>query len=140
MLAPTTASAATTREIVPFQGTIRGCSGERIVTVRGQLLLITRFSEDPSGGFHAIIVFVPRRITAVSSSGVTYRVVGGDRQAFYFRLRSGRETATFTRTVEFPIISEGGEDQLLTRTTFHSTMSANGVITVVDKFSEMCVG
>jgi hypothetical protein len=137
MIAPAVASAATTRETVPFQATIVGCSGER-VRVSGQLLLISQFTEDPNGGFHDVFVLVPTHVMGVSSSGLTYRVVGGDRSTFQV---SGRGTLTFTNTDQFMIISQDGEDQLLIRFTFHVTVTATGeTTTVVDKFSAKCVG
>ena len=137
MIAPPPASAATTRETVPFRTTIVGCSGER-VRVSGQLLLISHFTEDSGGGFHDVFVLVPRQVIGVSASGVTYRVVGGDRSTFHV---SGRGTETFTNTDQFMIVSQGGEDNLLTRFTFHVTVNANGeTTTVVDRFSGKCVG
>ena len=137
MIAPLAASAATTRETVPFQSTFDGCSGDT-VTVSGQLLLISTFTDTPSGGFHDVFVLVPRSVRGVSSSGVAYKVVGGDRSTFSV---NGQGTETFTNTDQFMVISQDGEDNLLTRFTFHVTVNANGeTTTIVDSFSAKCVG
>lgn len=137
MVAAPAALATTFREIVPFRTTVEGCSGER-VRVRGELLLISHFTEDSNGGFHDHFTLVPRHVKGVSASGVVYRVVGGDRFTFS---GSGSGTETFTNTDQFMIISEGGEDNLLIRFTFHVTVDASGETTsFVDKFSAKCVG
>ncbi len=137
MIALPVASATTTREIVSFRQTFQGCSGET-VRVRGELLLIFHFTEDSNGGFHDHFSLVPRHVRGVSSSGVTFKVVGGDRSTFNV---SGQGTETFTTTSQFMIISQGGVDNLLIRFTFHVTINANGeTASVVDNFSAKCVG
>ncbi len=131
------ASATTDRETIPFRTTVRSCSGE-LVRVSGELLLISHFTEDSGGGFHFHFTLVPRHVRGVSPSGVSYKAVGGDR---FTSNVSGSGTETFTNTDQFLLISEGSEDNLLVRFTFHITVNANGeVTTVVDNFSEKCVG
>ena len=137
LVAPPVASATTTREIVPFRTNIQACSGE-VFTVSGDLLLISHFTADSNNGFHDHFSLVPRHVGGVSATGISYKVVGGDRSTFNV---SGKGTVTFTNTDQFMIISEGSADNLLIRFTFHITVSPDGgTSTVVVKFSEKCVG
>ena len=136
-VAPLVASATTNRDTVPFRTTILNCSGE-LVRVRGELLLISHFTEDSNGGFHDHFSLVPRHVKGISPSGVSYKVVGGDRSTFNV---NGQGTETFTNTDQFMIISQSGEDNLLIRFTFHITVNGSeGRSTTVDNFSEKCVG
>jgi hypothetical protein len=137
LFAAPVASATTSREIVPFRSTERTCSGERL-RVSGELLLISHFTEDSNGGFHVHFTLVPRHVRGVTPSGVSYKVVGGDRLIFN---GSGHGTEMFTNTGQFMMISEGGDDNFLFRFTLHVTVNPNGETTSeVDNFSVKCVG
>jgi hypothetical protein len=137
LVATPTASATTERDVVRFRTNVTACSGET-VRLRGELLLISHFTEDSTGGFHAHFSLVPRDVTGVSESGVRYRAVGGQR--FTFNV-SGSETVTDTFTEQFLVISQGGDDNLLVRTTIHVTVTPEGEVTAfVDNFSSICVG
>jgi hypothetical protein len=137
LLFPSTASAVTDRTIVGYAANIESCSGE-IISVRGELLLITHVTEDSSGGLHAQVTFVPREVLGVSASGTRYREVVGQRQRFNI---SGQGTLTETFTTEFFLISEGGSDNLLERATVHVTITPDGDVTAfVNNVSFECVG
>jgi hypothetical protein len=137
LLLPSTASAVTDRTTVSYGAVIESCSGENI-SLSGELLLITHVTEDSSGGLHAEVTFVPRKILGVSASGTRYREVVGQRQRFTI---SGQGTLTETFTTEFMLISQGGEDNLLERATAHVTITPNGDVTAfVNNVSFECVG
>ena len=137
LLIPSTASASTDREIVPFRTTTSTCSAGEEVRLRGELLLISHFVRDSSGGLHAHFSLVPRHVRGVSTAGTLYKAVGGLRNTFN---RSGHGTRTFTFTTQFMLISQGPKDNLLLRETIHVTRRNGRTTADVDHFSVKCVG
>lgn len=98
------------------------CTGETVV-LTGKILVIFHQTEDGAGGFHETLMLVPRGITATGTSGTRYRAVGGHSDSF--NTGPGRAT-TFTLTVMFSVVSEGGTDNFVGKATVHFTVNANG--------------
>ena len=131
------ASAATQRQLVPFHTTVVACSGER-VHLSGQVLLIDHFVQDAHGGFHDTFTLVPRHVTGVSSSGVVYHAVGGQRDTSSV---SGSEKLTDTFTSQFIVVSENGDQNLQVVDTAHITITPDDDVTAFfSHFRSRCVG
>src|SRR6187455_3196768 len=124
----------TDRVIVPFETVITGCNGEDVF-VSGELLLISQTTIDDSGGIHFQSTLVPRHVRGVGLvTGTVYKAVGGDRS--HFNADADFAPLTFTNTDMFNLVSQGGTNNLQLKFTFHVTVNANGVETVVvDHFS-----
>lgn len=131
------ASAATSRELVPFRTTVTACSGER-VHLSGQVLLIDNFFFS-GDRFHDNFTLVPRHVTGTSESGVAYHAVGGLRETF--NVTSSGKVITDTFTTQFIVVSENGDGNTLIVEALHITVAANGEITAFfDHFQARCVG
>ena len=129
----------TERVTEPFETIITACNGEDVF-LSGELLLIFHTTFDARGGIHDKFTLVPRHVRGVGSvTGTAYKAVGGQRS--HFNADADFAPLNFTETSMFNLVSQGGTDNLQIRFTFHVTVNANGVETVVvDHFSAKCVG
>ena len=129
----------TERVTEPFETVITACNGEDVF-LSGELLLIFHTTFDAGGGIHSKFTLVPRHVRGVGSvTGTPYKAVGGDRS--HFNVAADGAPLNFTNTDMFNLVSQGGTDNLQLKFTFHVTINANGVETVVvDHFSAKCVG
>jgi hypothetical protein len=129
------ASAATTREIIPFEDTITDCGNT--VHISGEVLAIYTVNQTPSGGFLIAAHFQPRRITGTDELGRLYIGTGLTRDITVVTPAGG---ATFTFVNRFHIVGTMGAPTLFISDTFHVTVSPSGeVVTVVDRSSVECV-
>lgn len=128
------------RLLVPFSTTVgdNPCTGEA-VAVQGELLVVTRTTEDASGGFHATIVLVPHGVTAVGLlTGTTYTYAAATHSSF---TSSGPPQNEVTDTFTTVVAGVDGGGNLVIRGVFHETVAANGEITAfVDRIAATCVG
>ena len=128
----------TERVTEPFETFVVACNGEEVF-LSGELLLIFHTTIDARGGIHEKFTLVPRHVRGVGSAGTPYKVVGGDRS--HFNADADFAPLNITNTDMFNVVSQGGSDNLQLKFTFHVTINANGVETVVvDHFSAKCVG
>jgi len=129
----------TERVIEPFETVITACNGEDVF-LSGELLLIFHTTIDNRGGIHDKFTLVPHHVRGVGSvTGTTYKAVGGQRS--HFNADADFAPLNFMDTSMFNLVSQGGSDNLQLKFTFHVTINANGVETVVvDHFSAKCVG
>src|SRR5688572_12479690 len=128
----------TERVTEPFETFVIACNGEEVL-LTGELLLIFHTTIDAKGGIHSKFTLVPRHVRGVGSAGTLYKVVGGSRS--HFNADADFAPLNFTSTEMFNVVSQGGSDNLQLKFTFHVTINANGVETVViDHFSAKCVG
>jgi hypothetical protein len=129
------ASAATTREIIPFEDTITDCGNT--IHISGEVLAIYTVNETPSGGFLVADHFQPHRITGSDELGRLYIGTGLTRDITVVS-PAGGETSTFVN--RFHIVGTMGAPTLSISDTFHVTVSPSGeVVTVVDRSSVECV-
>jgi hypothetical protein len=129
------ASAATTREIIPFEDTITDCGNT--IHISGEVLAIYTVNETPSGGFLVAAHFQPRRITGTDELGRPYIGTGLTRDILVVT-PAGGETSTFVN--RFHIVGTMGAPTLSISDTFHITVTPSGeVVTVVDRSSVECV-
>lgn len=113
------------------------CTGETI-TLTGEMMIMEHEVDDSAGGSHFKFTIHVGGITAIGASGTEYRSVGA--HSDYTSSGPGR-AETFTFTISFLVISEGGTDNFLAKPTIHFTVNANGEPTAdVFKFEAKCVG
>jgi hypothetical protein len=128
----------TERVTEPFETFVVACNGEEVF-LSGELLLIFHTTIDDRGGIHDKFTLIPRHVRGVGSAGTLYKAVGGQRS--HFNADADFAPLNFTDTSMFNLVSQGGSDNLQIKFTFHVTINANGVETVVvDHFSAKCVG
>lgn len=129
----------TERVIEPFETVEIACNGEEVF-LSGELLLIFHTTVDARGGIHEKFTLVPRQVRGVGLvTGIAYKAVGGGRS--HFNADADFAPLNITDTSMFNLVSQGGSDNLQLKFTFHVTINANGVETVVvDHFSAKCVG
>ena len=128
----------TERFIEPFETFVVACNGEEVF-LSGELLLIFHTTIDDRGGIHDKFTLVPRHVRGVGSAGTLYKVVGGQRS--HFNADADFAPLNITETTMFNVVSHGGSDNLQIKVTFHVTVNANGVETVIfQHFSAKCVG
>jgi hypothetical protein len=128
----------TERVTEPFETFVVACNGEEVF-LSGELFLVFHTTIDARGGIHEKFTLVPRHVRGVGSAGTLYKAVGGDRS--HFNAAADGAPLNFTNTDMFNLVSQGGSDNLQVKFTFHVTVNANGVETVVvDHFSAKCVG
>lgn len=101
------------------------CTGETI-TLTGEMVIMVHDIDDAGGGFHETFTVVPHGITAVGASGTEYRSIGAHSDSF--STGTGRAT-TFTLSVAFLVVSEGGTDNLVAKGTVYFTLNAKGDVT-----------
>jgi hypothetical protein len=129
------ASAATTREIIPFEATITDCGNT--IHISGDVLAIFTVNETPSGGFLVAAHFQPRRITGTDELGRLYIGTGLTRDLTVMTPAGGE---TFTSVNRFHIVGTRGAPTLSVNETVHVTVSPSGeLVTVVDRSSVECV-
>jgi hypothetical protein len=113
------------------------CTGETI-TLTGEQVIVVHELDDSAGGYHLKFTIHVQGITAVGESGTQYRSVGA--HSDYFGTGSGRAT-TFSFTVAFLVVSEGGADNFLAKATIYVTVNAKGQVTTVSEdIRAECVG
>lgn len=131
------ASAETTKKLVPFQTEVRACSGG-LVSISGELLMLSDFYYDSTGGFHDHLSVDWRHTTGIGADGVMYRAVGGLHENFNL---NASETTTTTYVDQFVVVSQGGDGNLLVVSRLHITVTPSGEVTAyVGRFTETCVG
>jgi hypothetical protein len=131
------ASASTTRQLLPFFDVYRTCSGERI-TVRGHILAIETIRSGPNGVFHGSFTYVPLGITGRTASGVTYHQTGILHITFNV---NASHTVGLTETARSILISAGPSPNSLVTETFHVTVRPDGVATSdLTNIRARCVG
>ena len=140
--APANAQATTfiERVIEPLdESIISPCTGEE-VHFTGELHLTFHTTIDAGGGIHSKFTLVPHNVRGVGSdTGIQYQAVGGHRS--HFSADADSAPLIFTDTEMFNLVSQGGTDNFQGKFTFHVTINANGVETVVvDQASERCLG
>jgi hypothetical protein len=133
-------SSFTTSAIVPLSFPIlipcaMGGAGE-VVLLSGNLHMLSHFTEDGAGGFHAMNESNPQGISGVGeSSGDKYQGTGVTR--FGFNARGLPMTQTFVNN--FRIIGEGTDNNFTVHHNVHMTVNANGQLTAtVDNFRGDC--
>jgi hypothetical protein len=113
------------------------CTGET-VTLTGEQVIMVHQVDDGAGGFHEKFTIHVRGITAIGASGTQYRSVGAHSDSF--SIGAGRAT-TFTFTVAFLVVSEGGSDNFLAKATIYFKVNASGDVTAErDDLRVECVG
>ena len=132
------AESFSTREVIPFNQQVSGCSEEVILT--GELLVLIHTTFTPNGGIHNKEMVVYRNVTGVGlTTGTQYVAVGGDRQTG--NVTGDNFQSTVTRTTMFDIVSLDGTDNLALTATSHTTVNANGdATTIFDNISVRCNG
>lgn len=113
------------------------CTGETI-TLTGEMVIMVHDLDDAAGGFHETFTIVPHGVTAVGASGTQYRSIGAHSDSF--STGTGRAT-TFSFSVAFLVVSEGGTDNFVAKATIHFTVNAKGDVTAeLEGFRAECVG
>ena len=122
----------------PFESFEIACNGEEVF-LSGELHLTFHTTIDNRGGIHEKFTLVPSQVRGVGSEGTLYKAVGGARS--HFNADADFAPLNITDTSMFNLVSQGGSDNLQVKFTFHVTVNANGVETVVvENFSAECVG
>jgi hypothetical protein len=140
---PAYAQAVTITEkvIEPLDGaTAIACNGEEVI-VTGELHVTFQTTVDTAGGIHERFTLVPHNVRGVGSvTGTQYKAVGGNHW-HVFTAAVDSAPFNFTQAEMFNLVSQGGNENLQLKFTFHGTVNANGVETVFfDHSSEQCVG
>lgn len=135
------ATTITERVVEPLDDAVAiACNGEEVI-MSGELHLTFQTTIDDGGGIHERFTLVPHAVRGVGSvTGTQYQAVGGNHW-HVFTADAESASLNFTQAEMFNLISQGGNDNLQLRFTFHATVNANGVETVYfDSSSEKCVG
>ena len=128
----------TQRFIEPFENIVIACNGEEVF-LSGEVLVVFHTTVDNRGGIHDKFTLVPRHVRGVGSAGTLYKAVGGQRS--HFNADADFAPLNITETSTFNLVSQGGNDNLQIKVTFHVTVNSNGVETVIfQHFSAKCVG
>jgi hypothetical protein len=129
------ASAATTRETIPFETTVTDCGNT--IELSGEVLAIFTVTETPSGGFLLAAHFQPQRVTGTDELGRRYIGTGLTRDLSVFTPAGG---STFTFVNRFHIVGTMGAPTLALSETLHITVTPAGdVVAFVDNFNVECV-
>lgn len=107
-LLPTAASAAgATVQTVPVAGAVFTCQGGVTYTVvSGSIRIVTNETTSASGNMSITGTLVPQAVTAVSSQGGTFRIVGSTWFGGSFNAQSGN--IVMTDTAHFQILGPNG--------------------------------
>jgi hypothetical protein len=135
------ASASTTHTVGVVYDDIKTCEGETII-FSGEVLSTVHSSVTPDGSFHVTLQNVWVQATAVSESGVTYRVIGGA-QARLFGIVEGDQVVRdviYSYEERLVLISENGDSNWLVTIIVNVTTTPNGKVTgVVYEGSNKCL-
>jgi hypothetical protein len=113
------------------------CTGET-VTLTGEQVIMVHELDDGAGGYHFKFTTVPHGVSGVGESGTQYHAIGA--HSDYFSAGPGRAT-TFTFTVMFLVVSEGGDDNFLAKATIYFKVNARGDVTAeLEEIRFECVG
>jgi hypothetical protein len=139
--APLRAQATTTVERFtdPFVfDDVNPCNGESVV-VTGELNITVRTTVDSQRKTHVAYTLVPSQVQGEGASGAAYKAVGGQREHFNITESDFPIVDTFTET--FNLISAGVTDNFYAHTTFHITITGDGITRVeLEHISEECRG
>lgn len=129
----------TEKFVEPFDSVEIACNGEEVF-LSGEVHLTFHTTIDARGGIHERFSLVPSKVRGVGAeTGTVYKAVGGSRS--HFKADADFAPLNITDTSMFNLVSQGGSENLQVKFTFHVTVNANGVETVVvDNFSIKCVG
>lgn len=126
-LIPTAVSAAgATVQVLPAAGAVFTCQGGVTYTVvSGSIRIVTNEAVSPSGNDNFTSTLTPQNITAVSSQGGTFSIVGAD----WFGASFNAQNSNFvmTGTAHFQILGPAGPVGSVVQT-FH--ISSNGTVTL----------
>ena len=141
--APAYAQATTITETIieSLDGAVAiACNGEEVI-VTGEAHITFQTTVDAGGGIHERFSLVPHNVRGVGSvTGAQYKAVGGNHW-HVFTADADSAPFNFTQAEMFNLVSQGGNENLQLKFTFHGTVNANGVETVFfDHSSEQCVG
>ena len=111
-----------------------GGAGEEVV-FEGNLHFLFAVTEDANGGFHLKSHAQPQGLTGYGLvTGAKYQATGVTQDNFNAKVG---QTSTYVNN--FRIIGQGRGNNFLVHETYHVTVNANGVVTVVhDNFSFEC--
>lgn len=118
---------------------VNPCNGEPVV-VTGELNITVRTTVDSQGKTHVAYTLVPSQVRGEGASGAAYKAVGGQREHFNFVTPNDSAiNDTFTET--FNLISAGATGNFYAHTTFHITITGDGITRVdLEHISEECRG
>ena len=135
------ATTITDRVVEPLDGAVAiACNGEEVI-MSGELHITFQTTVDSGGGIHERFTLVPHNVRGVGSvTGTQYKAVGGNHW-HVFTADADSAPFNFTQAEMFNLVSQGGNENLQLKFTFHGTVNANGVETVFfDYSSEQCAG
>jgi hypothetical protein len=126
-LVPSAASAAgATVQIVPAAPAVFTCQGGVTYTVvSGSIRIVTNETTSASGNMSITGTIIPLDVTAVSSQGGTFRIVGSTWFGGSFNAQSG--SSVMTDTAHFEILGASGPVDSVIQT-FH--FSSNSTVTL----------
>jgi hypothetical protein len=134
------ATTETFTEKVPYNETIFNPCTQEDVQLTGDVQFLVHETVDANGGFHVQIHASAQGITGTGlESGTQYRLVGVDRQAYYFAPGVQPRAVTFINHLS--LVSNGSSDNALETLTSHVTFNANGEPTVLFERTDItCAG
>jgi len=131
------ASTLTDNETVPIEFFAVSCTGEQVV-INGTSHVVFHATGTPSGNGTATF-HINFQLSGTSASGTRY-VVNETVNSTETR-DTELAPATFTSIGHLNVVSEGGAENLATRTIIHTTINADGEITsVIFEFETECRG
>jgi hypothetical protein len=130
------ASTITDNQTVPIDFIATACDGET-VTITGESHVVVHATLTPAGTTN-FVTHIQFQLSGVSASGVRYEA----NETVNTTSTSGAGGSTTFNTVgQLHLISQGGADNLVVRTTIHVTVNANGEITATSfEFTTDCNG
>lgn len=130
------ASVITSNETVPIDFIATACDGET-VTISGESHVVVHATLTPSDTTN-FVTHIQFHLSGTSASGVHYEA----NETVNTTSTSGDDrSTTFNSVGQLHLISQGGADNLVVRTTIHVTVNANGEITATSfEFTTDCNG
>ena len=131
------AATFTDNQTVPIEFIATSCSGEPVI-INGESQLLYHATGTPSG--HGVATtHISFQLSGESASGTRY-VVNETVNSTETR-DADFMPSTFTSVGHLNVVSQGGGENLLVRTTIHTTVNANGEITSTSfEFTTECRG
>jgi hypothetical protein len=120
------ATTEVTRETVPFERQQENaCNGE-IVTITGEVTIITRRTVQANGVGHFTINFVPHQLTGVGESG-NYKIVGAEK-AHEMYVEEQDYPFSQNYTSQYNVVSQGKAPNFKVTETSRITIDADGTV------------
>lgn len=136
--APAGAQATTTTDnaTVPIDFIATSCTGETVI-ISGESHVVTHLTSTP-GGHSTLKIHIQFHLSGESASGTRYVA---NETVNSTETSSAGGAHTVTSIGQLHLISQGSADNLVVRTTLHTTVNANGEITSTNfEFETDCQG